>query len=45
MQIYVEKGIFFAGKVKDLQPWLQCLSVQQVTLAQFIKEKTLMSKS
>ena len=45
MQICVEKGIFFAGKVKDLQLWLQCLSNQPVTLAQFIQEKVLMNKS
>ena len=39
MLIYVDGGIFFSGKVKDLQILLTQLQQEQITLLQFIKQK------
>lgn len=38
MVIYVDGGLFFSGKVKDLQALLSQLQQKQTTLAQLIKQ-------
>lgn len=39
MLIYVDGGVFFSGKIKDLQILLARLQQEQITLSQFIKQK------
>lgn len=39
MLIYVDGGVFFTGKVKDLQILLTQLQQEQITLSQLIKQK------
>ena len=39
MPIFVRKGIFFRGKVKDLRQLLDHLSRQPGTVLQFVKQQ------
>lgn len=38
MVIYVDGGLFFSGKVKDLQALLSRLQQEQTTVAELIKQ-------